>query len=46
MDKKPIYMTVKEYSTKFNIPVQTVYAKIKNRELDTKKILSTILVKV
>ena len=44
--KKETYMTVKEYATKFGITVQTVYNKINNKELQTKKILSTTLVKV
>lgn len=40
------YMTVKDYADKFGITVQTVYNKIKSKELETKKILHTTLVKV
>lgn len=40
------YMTVKDYADKFGITVQTVYNKIKSKELQTKKILHTTLVKV
>jgi predicted transcriptional regulator len=46
MKKKETYMTVKDYASKFGITVQTVYNKIKNKELETKKILHTTLVKV
>lgn len=45
-NKKEIYMTVKEYAAKYGITVQTVYNKIKNKELETKIVLSTTLVKV
>ena len=44
--KKETYMTVKEYAVKYGITVQTVYNKIKNKELKTKSVLSTTLVKV
>lgn len=44
--KKETYMTVKEYAAKYGITVQTVYNKIKNKELKTKIVLSTTLVKV
>ena len=44
--KKATYMTVKDYSEKFGISLQTVYNKIKNKELETKKVLHTTLVKV
>ena len=40
------YMTVKEYAAKYGITVQTVYNKIKEKELETKKVLNTTLVKV
>jgi hypothetical protein len=40
------YITVKDYADKFGITVQTVYNKIKNKELETKKILHTTLVKL
>ena len=46
MNKKSIYMTVKEYASKHGITVQTVYNKIKNKELETNTLLSTTLVKV
>ena len=46
MENKPKYMTVKDYADKFGITVQTVYNKIKNKELETKVILHTTLVKV
>lgn len=46
MTKQPTYMTVKDYADKFGMTVQTVYNKIKNKELETKKILHTTLVKV
>lgn len=39
-------MTVKEYAAKYGITVQTVYNKIKEKELKTKKVLNTTLVKV
>ena len=39
-------MTVKEYAEKHGMTVQTVYNKIKSKELQTKKILHTTLVKV
>ena len=44
--KKETYMTVKEYAAKYGMTVQTVYNKIKNKELKTKTVLSTTLVKV
>ena len=40
------YITVKDYADKFGITVQTVYNKIKNKELETKKILHTTLIKL
>lgn len=46
MEKQIKYMTVKDYADKFGITVQTVYNKIKNKELETKKVLSTTLVKL
>ena len=46
MKKETKYMTVKDYADKFGITVQTVYNKIKNKELETKVILHTTLVKV
>lgn len=39
-------MTVREYASKYGITIQTVYNKIKSKELETKKILSTTLVKL
>ncbi|RTL01713.1 MAG: DNA-binding protein [Proteobacteria bacterium] len=44
--KKETYLTVKDYAQKYGITVQTVYNKIKNKELKTKKVLHTTLVKV
>lgn len=44
--EKTKYMTVKDYADKFGMTVQTVYNKIKNKELETKKVLHTTLVKV
>lgn len=46
MKQETRYMTVKDYAGKFGMTVQTVYNKIKNKELETKKILNTTLVKV
>lgn len=46
MKKEPIYMTVKDFADKYGMTVQTVYNKIKNKELVTKKILHTTLVRV
>lgn len=46
MKKEVKYMTVKDYADKFGITVQTVYNKIKNKELETKKILHTTLIKL
>lgn len=46
MEKKETYLTVKDYAQKYGITVQTVYNKIKNKELKTKKVLNTTLVKV
>lgn len=46
MEKKETYMTVKDYAHKYGMTVQTVYNKIKSKELQTKKILHTTLVKV
>lgn len=46
MKQENKYMTVKDYADKFGITVQTVYNKIKNKELETKKVLSTTLVKL
>lgn len=46
MKDKTTYITVKDYADKFGITVQTVYNKIKNKELETKKILHTTLIKV
>lgn len=40
------YLTVKDYADKHGITVQTVYNKIKNKELETKKVLNTTLIKV
>ena len=39
MKQENKYMTVKDYADKFGITVQTVYNKIKNKELETKKML-------
>lgn len=44
--KKETYMTVKEYAEKYGMTVQTVYNKIKAKELETKKMLHITLVKV
>ncbi len=46
MENKPKYVTVKDYAIKHGITVQTVYNKIKNKELETKVILHTTLVKL
>lgn len=47
MEKKQAkYLTVKDYADKFGITVQTVYNRIKNKELETKIILNTTLVKL
>ena len=46
MENKPKYVTVKDYAIKYGITVQTVYNKIKNKELETKVILHTTLVKL
>ena len=38
MEKQITYMTVKDYADKFGITVQTVYNKIKNKELEVSKV--------
>lgn len=40
------YLTVKDYAKKRGVTVQTVYGWIKNKDLQTKKVLNTTLVKV
>lgn len=46
MTKEVKYCTVKDYAAKFGLSLQTVYNKIKNKELETKKILNTTLIKL
>ena len=40
------YATIQEYADKFGITIQTVYNRIKDKRLETKKLMGNTLVKV
>ena len=44
--KEVKYITVKDFADKIGLSLQTVYIKINNKELETKKILNTTLIKL
>lgn len=40
------YATIQEYADKFGITIQTVYNRIKDKKLETKKFMGNTLVKL
>ena len=40
------YATIQEYADKFGITIQTVYNRIKDKRLETKKLMGNTLVKL